>query len=252
MCLAHVLRFCCRHGLLMSIEPCRIGPCPVIKTTSVKLPQQPFRCYNCQQRRSSANVPRGSSRLSSCTSSVESADSALSRSTTSTLDQSPPTPTAALYRTVTAPLPGVAVQPAGTVAYCQNISRPPSQSSKSFTFACSSSNHYATAHYTNLPGFLPHQNHPCPPCQLENLRSIGDAEAASSAKAEFPHLRGEMLVRNGRIREDWESHLTLDKYIAEKRTEEKQMWHHVIRKWTQDLRKLNILVAEEDGLGLLA
>lgn len=60
-----------------------------------------------------------------------------------------------------------------------------------------------------------------------------------------------MLVRNGRIREDWESNLTLEKYVAEKRTDEKQMWHCVIRKWTQDLKKVKVLVAEEDGLGLM-
>jgi hypothetical protein len=81
---------------------------------------------------------------------------------------------------------------------------------------------------------------------------LGDNEATSSAKAEFPHLKGEMLVRNGRIREDWESNLTLEKYVWEKRTEEKQMWHNVIRKWTQDLKKVKVLLAEEDGLGLLA
>jgi hypothetical protein len=83
------------------------------------------------------------------------------------------------------------------------------------------------------------------------LKTLGDQEAISSAKAEFPHLTGEMLVRNGKIREDWESNLTLAKYIDEKRTDEKQLWHFLIRKWTQDLRKLKILISEEDGLGLL-
>jgi len=81
---------------------------------------------------------------------------------------------------------------------------------------------------------------------------VGDTEAITLAKSEFPRLRGEMLVRNGRVRENWESNLTLAKYIAEKRTDEKQMWHWVIRKWTQDLKKVKILIAEEDGLGLLA
>lgn len=80
---------------------------------------------------------------------------------------------------------------------------------------------------------------------------MGDQEAIALAKAEFPHLKSEMLVRNGREREDWKSHLTLAKYIDEKRTDEKQMWHFLIQKWTQDLRKLKILVSEEDGLGLL-
>jgi hypothetical protein len=60
-----------------------------------------------------------------------------------------------------------------------------------------------------------------------------------------------MLVRNGRIRENWESDLTLDKYVNEKRQEEKQMWLHVVRKWTQDLKKVRVLVSEEAGLGLM-
>lgn len=132
------------------------------------------------------------------------------------------------------------------------MSRPQSRSSKPFSFTCASREHAAVYHYSNLPGFLPHQNHPCPPCQLENLRALGDVEAISQARTEFPHLKGEMLVRNGREREDWKDKLTLDKYIDEKRTDEKQMWHWVIRKWGQDLKKLKILVGEEDGLGLLA
>ena len=60
-----------------------------------------------------------------------------------------------------------------------------------------------------------------------------------------------MLVRNGREREDWESKLTLEKYITEKRTEEKQMWYFAVKKWTQDLKGCRVLVNEEDGLGLL-
>jgi ribosomal protein L19E len=80
----------------------------------------------------------------------------------------------------------------------------------------------------------------------------GDREVTMQARKEYPHLKGEMLVRNGRIREDWESNLTLDKYVNEKRQEEKEMWLHVIRKWTQDLKKMKVLLAEEDGLGLLS
>ncbi|ETN43230.1 uncharacterized protein HMPREF1541_02389 [Cyphellophora europaea CBS 101466] len=232
----------------MSIETCKLGPCPVIKTSGTKLPQQPFRCFKCQQRRTSATAARPVSRLSSCTSSVSSTESGLSRSSTGSVEP----PTSPLFRTATAPLPGVALQPAGTVQYCQNIVRPRSQPSKSFSFTCSSNTHGAPDFYGSLPGFLPHQDHPCPPCQLENLRMVGDTEAITLAKSEFPRLRGEMLVRNGRVRENWESNLTLAKYIAEKRTDEKQMWHWVIRKWTQDLKKVKILIAEEDGLGLLA
>lgn len=69
--------------------------------------------------------------------------------------------------------------------------------------------------------------------------------------AEYPHLTSEMLVRDGRIWEDWQTKPTLDKYVEEKRSDEKQLWLHVTRKWTQDLKKLRVLVAEEDGLGLL-
>ena len=78
-----------------------------------------------------------------------------------------------------------------------------------------------------------------------------DRGALLSAKAMFPHLTSDMLVRNGRVRENWETELTLEKFIAEKRTEEKQMWCFVIRKWTQDLKKCRVQVSEEDGLGLL-
>ena len=39
--------------------------------------------------------------------------------------------------------------------------------------------------------------------------------------------------------------------MDEKLQEEKEYWHHLTRKWTQDLRRAKILVAEEDGLGLL-
>lgn len=80
----------------------------------------------------------------------------------------------------------------------------------------------------------------------------GDREVSLQARKEFPNLRGEMLVRNGRIRENWESNLTLERYVSEKRQEEKEMWLHVVRKWTQDLKKLRILLAEEDGLGLIS
>lgn len=243
MCQASVLRFCCGHGLLMSLDPCRFGPCPILKTTGVKLPQQPYKCYNCQQKRSSATRDTPS-REASCTSSSGSLDSMSSSSNG--------LPTTTLHRTVTAPLPGVARQPTGTLQYCtSSLGRPRSTSTRSFAFSCSSSNHYCNEHYVGLPGFLPHQDHPCPPCQIETFRKQGDREVTLQAHAEFPRLRGEMLVRNGRIRENWESDLTLDKYVNEKRQEEKQMWLHVVRKWTQDLKKVRVLVSEEAGLGLM-
>jgi hypothetical protein len=60
-----------------------------------------------------------------------------------------------------------------------------------------------------------------------------------------------MLVSPGRQWEDWQTKPTLESYMEEKRSEERQMWLHVTRKWTQDLKKVRVLVAEEDGLGLL-
>lgn len=244
MCQASILRFCCGHGLLMGVETCNLGPCPFLKTTGAKLPQQPFKCYSCQKKLASATAPRPpSSRGASCTSSNGSVESYTSSSSAGSR---------LLTRTVTAPLPGVARQPTGILQFCTTNTNRPRSSSKSFTFSCSSSNHFPSEYYMGLPSFLPHQDHPCPPCQLENLRVRGDREVSLQAKKEFPLLRGEMLVRNGRIREDWESHLTLEKYVTEKRTEEKEMWLHVIRKWTQDLRKLRVLLSEEDGLSLIS
>ena len=246
MCHASILRFCCGHGLLMGLEPCKIGPCPMIKTTGAKLPQQPFKCYNCQQRRTSKGASKGVlSQEASCADSTGTLDSIGS---SSSVESSKPR----LRHSVTAPLPGVIRQPAGTLQYCRTNTSRLQPKSRPFSFSCSSSSHHPNEHYLGLPGFLPHQDHPCPPCQVEDFRRQGDREVTLQARKEYPSLRGEMLVHNGRIRENWESNLTLETYISEKRTDEKQMWHHVVRKWTQDLGKLRVLVSEEDGLGLLS
>jgi len=85
---------------------------------------------------------------------------------------------------------------------------------------------------------------------MEEYREKSDREAISSARSQFPHLTSEMLVRNGRVWEDWQTKPTLEKFVEEKRVEERQMWLHVTRKWTQDLKKGRVLVSEEDGLGL--
>jgi len=144
-------------------------------------------------------------------------------------------------------LPGVARQPASCVQYSCKLS----SAEKLFSFSCSSSSHYAVPHYANLPGFLPHQNHECPPCQLELLRVQSDADVARAAKAEYPHLHAEQLVRNGRRQDEWQGKLTLQRYVEEKRQEERELWEFVRRKWTQDLKAARVLVAEEDGLSLL-
>ncbi|KIW39460.1 uncharacterized protein PV06_08071 [Exophiala oligosperma] len=245
MCKAHVLRFCCGHGILMGLEVCNVGPCPILKTTGLKLPQQPYKCYNCQNRMSTTSVQPTSPR-DGCSSSIASLDSNSS---------GPSPPSSPLSRTSTkvmAPLPGVARQPAECAAFGRRFTRTDSFSCKSFSFSCASSGHYPAPHYMGLPTHLPHQNHPCPPCQLEDLRMKSDREAILRARAEHPHLTSEKLVRNnGRQWEEWQPKPTLEAYIDEKRSDERQMWLFVTRKWTQDLKKSRVLVAEEDGLGLL-
>jgi hypothetical protein len=85
---------------------------------------------------------------------------------------------------------------------------------------------------------------------MEDFRLHGDREAIALAKAQFPYLTKDMLVRNGRVWEDWQKAPTLEEFVEERRTEEKEMWFHTTRKWTQDLRRAKVLVSEEDGLGL--
>ncbi|KIW26009.1 uncharacterized protein PV07_09139 [Cladophialophora immunda] len=246
MCKAHVLRFCCGHGILMGFETCKLAPCPLLKTTGVKLPQQPYKCYNCQNRLSSSNLrplsPRGCS--SSSTGSLDSNSSGSSITP-------PSSPISRVPSKIAAPLPGVACQPSECGELGRKFSRSQSFSSKGFRFSCTSSSHYPTPHYMGLPTFLPHQDHPCPPCQLEEFRMNADREAIASARAQYPHLTCEMLVRDGRRWEEWQTKPSLEKFVEEKRSDEKQMWLHVTRKWTQDLKKVRVLVSEEDGLGLL-
>lgn len=86
---------------------------------------------------------------------------------------------------------------------------------------------------------------------MEEYRAKADRDAINSAKTQFPHLTSEMLVRNGRVWEDWQTKPTLENFVEERRVEERQMWFHVTRKWTQDLKKGRVLISEEDGLGLL-
>jgi len=249
MCRAHVLRFCCGHGILMAIEPCPTAPCPVIKTTGDRLPRQPFRCYNCQHKLSSSTSTPQHSREASCTSSIGSLDSVMSFSS-----EGASTAAARPSTKATHPLPGVIRQPSGSVQYCHNYNRKPTSIEKPYRFSCSSSDHYPTPHYATLPTFLPHQDHPCPPCQIEDLRIQSEREVAAAAMAEYPHLTGDMLVRNGRKQDEceWLSKITMENYVNERRMEDKQIWLHVTRKWTQDLKRARVLVAEEDGLGLLS
>lgn len=220
----------------------------MLKTTGSRLPQQPYKCYNCQHRSQrnsySTSLAPGSPPDSCSRSSAESFGSV-----SSTSSYPPPTWQSRIRGLARPcdPLPGVAVQPAGCVTL------PGSRSSgRTFAFSCHGSNHYPTPHYSGLPTFLPHQDHPCPPCQLEDLKLQADMDVTRNAKLEFPNLKCEMLVKDGRVWEEWQSKPSLDKYLDEKRTEEREMWVHVTRKWTQDLRNARVLVAEEDGLGLFA
>ncbi|EXJ54184.1 hypothetical protein A1O7_09521 [Cladophialophora yegresii CBS 114405] len=244
MCKAHVLRFCCGHGILMSLDICNLGPCPILKTTGVKLPQQPYKCYNCQNRLSGSNLRPVSSRGCS-NSSYGTSDSRSDGSIT------PPSSPISRVQSFAAPLPGVARQPKECGELARRFTRSESFSAKAFHFSCTSSSHFLPPHYMMLPNFLSHQDHPCPPCQLEDARLNADREAIASAKKQYPHLTCEMLVSPGRKWEDWQSKPSLEKYIEEKRSDERQLWLHVTRRWTQDLQKLRVLVAEEDGLGLL-
>jgi hypothetical protein len=244
MCKGHVLRFDCSHGLLMSLEVCPLAPCPILKMTGVRLPKQPYRCYNCQRKRSASSTTSSSS----CDSSLASISSM------SSLSSSPPsiadtkTPLKRPNCAVMTALPGVARQPASAVQYCRKSA---SKLEKPYRFTCTSSNHYPVPHYATLPSFLPHQDHPCPPCQLERLRDDNIRETSASAHRQYPSLKAEQLVKNGRPQTEWEGKLTLERYVEEKCQEEREFWHHLTRRWTQDLRKAKILVAEEDGLSLL-
>ena len=147
------------------------------------------------------------------------------------------------------PLPNVAKQPDGCVQIAVMNRRP--SSAKPFRFTCQSSNHILTPHYIGLSAHLPHQDHTCPPCQLQEMRTKGESDAVKQARIQYPSLTEEMLIRAGTIKE-FQKKPTWDEYVDEKVTEEREMWHHVTRKWTQDLSKCRVLVAEEDGLGLFA
>ena len=81
------------------------------------------------------------------------------------------------------------------------------------------------------------------------MREKGEKDVVRQARSQFPKLTVEMLVRNGTIKE-FQEKPTWDQYVDEKTTEEREMWVHVTRKWTADLKKCRVLVAEEDGLGL--
>jgi len=155
---------------------------------------------------------------------------------------------------------------------CSPFSRGPARvqsapTYKPFSFACSCI-HSPPPHYTALPTFLPHQTHDCPPCQLEYLRAKSDTDIIADAKATWPLVKeqriqdarkmgcGASVVGVSQARaelcgEYWVGEGALERYVEERRQEEKEMWFCVGRKWVQDLKKCGVLMQVEDGLGLL-
>jgi len=84
------------------------------------------------------------------------------------------------------------------------------------------------------------------------MRVEGDREVSAAARASYPSLTAEQLIINNIRQDNWEGKPTLQWYVGEKRQEEKELWLHVTRRWTQDLRSKKVLLDEVDGLGLLA
>lgn len=243
MCKAYVIRFSCSHGLLMSLDVCSSGPCPMIKPTSKCLPQQPYRCWNCQCKSSvSFSSTAESSRSSSCSSSFSSLSSASSLSSVSSKRSC--TPASAFSTNKPSPFPTAANrQPS------YQTSQASSKVQKPFSFACSYI-HAPAPHYTALSHFLPHQDHDCPPCQLEFQRAKSQSQVASECRSTWP------LVQEQRKQEvrgvgDWEGPEALTRYVQSQQQEEKEMWYFVSKKWVQDLKAARVLMNEEDGLGLI-
>lgn len=236
MCKAHVLRFSCSHGLLMSLEFCRGSPCPLLKATGKGLPQQPRRCHNCEKKRNESNASSTSSILSSCNSSVSSDDS---------LDQ----PTSLAYA-----MPKTVPKSARAGDY---VMRPTLQSfggssyQKTFSFTCGPE-HPPPPAYDALPAFLPHQNHACPSCQFEAVRTRSDGEIAADALSSW-HLVKQDRQRTRRPAWEWmESLGAVERYVEERRQEEKEMLFMVARKWEQDLRALRVMCDAQGGTSLMA
>lgn len=247
MCRAHILRFSCAHGILMAFEPCKLSPCPIIRTSGEKLPQQPYRCYNCQHRRDTKNLQPVFRRTASCSpgSAILDSEGMDEPAALASLGRAQSFPANSVQ--ISHPLPNVARQPLGCVTTGMQKRRP--SSARPFKFECQSSGHMLTPHYLGLPSHLPHQDHACPPCQLQKMRERGEEDVIKQARIQYPKLTVEMLIRDGTIKE-FQDKPTWDQYIDEKITEEREMWLHVTRKWTQDLKRCRVLVAEEDGLGL--
>ena len=235
MCKAHVLRFSCTHGLLMSLDFCRGGPCPLLKATGKALPQQPRRCYNCEKKRVDSNASSEYSSRSSCNSSISSNDSH------EQLTSLPCT------------MPKVVTKSARAGDY---VIRPTIQSyggssyQKTFSFACNQ-DHAPPPSYDSLPAFLPHQNHDCPCCQFEAVRTRSDEDITADALSSWSLVK-EDRQKSKRPEWEWKENLgALERYVEERRQEEKEMLFMVARKWEQDLRGMRVMCDGEGGTSLM-
>lgn len=234
MCKAHVLRFSCSHGLLMSLDFCAGGPCPLLKSTCKGLPQQPRCCYGCQKKRNESNASSTASSRSSCSSSTSTDD-------TAHIDL------------LTSSMPKVVTKAARAGEY---IMRPclqsygGSQYQKTFSFACNH-DHAPPPQYDSLPAFLPHQNHDCPTCQFECVRARSDNDITADAVASWPLVK-EDRQKTKRAEWEWKECLgAQERYIEERRQEEKEMLFMVARKWEQDLRGMRVVCDGEGGASLM-
>jgi hypothetical protein len=233
MCRAHVLRFSCAHGLLMSLDFCSGGPCPLLKSTGKSLPQQPRRCYNCLKKRDESNVSTSSSR-SSCSS--DSSDDSSNHLTA----LSPSLPKVMIK----SPRAGDYVMRPCVQSYGS------SQYQKTFSFACSH-DHAPPPQYDSLPAFLPHQNHDCPCCQFEAVRARSDSDIIADAVGSWSLVR-EDRQKNKRPEWEWKESLgAQERYIDERRQEEKEMLYMVARKWQQDLKAMKVVCDGEGGASLM-
>lgn len=233
MCKAYVLRFSCSHGLLMSLDFCPCGPCPLLRSTGKGLPQQPRCCYTCQKKRNQSNASSTASSRSSCGSSASSDDIAhLDILTTSVPKMVTKAPRAGEY----------------VMRPCMQ-SYGGSQYQKTFSFACNH-DHTPPPPYDSLPAFLPHQNHDCPTCQFECVRARSDHEITADAVGSWPLVR-EDRQKTKRPAWEWKESLgAQERYIEERRQEEKEMLYMVARKWEQDLRGMRVLCDGEGGASL--
>jgi hypothetical protein len=235
MCKAHVLRFSCTHGLLMSLDFCPGGPCPLLKSTGKCLPQQPRCCYNCQKKRNESNASSTSSSRSSCSSSDSSDD------------------TTGHLAALTSSLPKCMTKSPRAGEY---VMRPCMQSyggskyQKTFSFACNH-DHAPPPQYDSLPAFLPHQNHDCPCCQFEAVRCRSDSDIVADAIGSWALVREDRQKTN---RPEWEWKESLgaqERYVEERRQEEKEMLFMVARKWEQDLKAMRVICDGEGGASLM-